>query len=158
MILTCIGSVNLRSADPQDTPDINFRFFKNKGDADIAELVQAINILRESWLAAGDPAAPLKELHPCAGELGKAPNCTDAAQGEYVKLQAYSHHATSSCAIGADSDPLAVLDSKFRVRGVKGLRVVDASAFPVVPGAFPVVPTMMLSQKASEEIIAEGKK
>jgi len=52
---------------------------------------------------------------------------------------------------------MAVLDSKFRVRGVLGLRVVDASAFPVVPGAFPVVPTMMLSQKASEVIIADAK-
>ncbi|KAK5652231.1 hypothetical protein OQA88_10728 [Cercophora sp. LCS_1] len=151
------GTVKLRSADPQDTPDINLNFFKNHGEQDLAELVAGINLLRETWLAAGSPAAPFKELHPCPGELGKV-NCTDAAQAEYIKLQAYSHHATSSCAIGSDKDPLAVLDSKFRVRGVEGLRVVDASAFPVVPGAFPVVPTMILSQKASEDIIAEAKK
>ncbi|KAK0614634.1 hypothetical protein B0T14DRAFT_570548 [Immersiella caudata] len=151
------GTVRLRSADPQDTPDINFRFFKDQGDADISELVSASNILREAWKAAGAPAEPFQELHPCPGELGKAP-CTDAMQAEYIRTQAYSHHATSSCAIGADSDPMAVLDSKFRVRGVQGLRVVDASAFPVVPGAFPVVPTMMLSQKASEDIIADAKK
>jgi len=113
-------------------------------------------MLRETWKAAGAPAAPIQELHPCPGELGKAA-CTDAMQAEYFKTQAYSHHATSSCAIGADNDPMAVLDSKFRVRGVLGLRVVDASAFPVVPGAFPVVPTMMLSQKASEVIIADAK-
>lgn len=152
-----VGTVKLRSADPQDTPDINLNFFKNHGDQDLAELVAGINLLRETWLAAGSPATPFQELHPCPGEIGKV-NCTDAAQAEYIKLQAYSHHATSSCAIGSDTDPLAVLDSKFRVRGVEGLRVVDASAFPVVPGAFPVVPTMMLSQKASEDIIAEAKK
>ena len=151
------GTVRLRSADPQDVPDINFRFFKDQGDADISELVAGTNMMREMWLSAGSPAAPIQELHPCAGEVGKT-NCTDAAQAEYVRTQAYSHHATSSCRIGADSDPLAVLDSKFRVRGVSGLRVVDASVFPVVPGAFPVVPTMMLSQKASEDIIADAKK
>jgi choline dehydrogenase len=113
--------------------------------------------MREAWKAAGAPVEPFQELHPCPGELGKVP-CTDEIQAEYHRTQAYSHHATSTCAIGADSDPLAVLDSKFRVRGVQGLRVVDASAFPVVPGAFPVVPTMMLSQKASEDIIADAKK
>ncbi|KAK1757191.1 oxygen-dependent choline dehydrogenase [Echria macrotheca] len=152
------GSVLLRSADPQDTPDINFRFFEHGGDQDLKEIVEAANLLRESWKAAGAPAAPFQELHPCPGELGKSANCTDAAQAEFFKLQAYSHHAASSCAIGADDDKMAVLDSKFRVRGVNGLRVVDASAWPVVPGAFPVLPTMMLSQKASEDIIADAKK
>lgn len=152
------GYVRLTSADPLDVPDINFHFFKNNGDADLQELVSAANILRETWKAAGAPAAPFTELHPCPGELGKSANCTVAAQAEFFKTQAYSHHATSTCAIGADNDKLAVLDSKFRVRGVNGLRVVDASVFPVVPGAFPVLPTMMLSQKATEDILADAKK
>ncbi|KAK3342151.1 hypothetical protein B0T25DRAFT_626489 [Lasiosphaeria hispida] len=152
------GSVKLVTADPQDTPDINFRFFQKQGAADLAELVSATNLLRSTWLAAANTTtAPFQELHPCPGELGKT-SCTDAAQAEYFKLQAYSHHATSTCSIGADSDPLAVLDSKFRVRGVEGLRVVDASAFPVVPGAFPVLPTMLLSQKATEDVLADAVK
>jgi len=152
------GSVRLVSADPLDTPDINFHFFKNGGDADLGEFVSAANILRKSWEAAGAPATPFQELHPCPGELGKSANCTDAAQAEFFKLQAYSHHASSTCAIGADHDKMAVLDSKFRVRGVDGLRVVDASSFPVVPGAFPVLPTMMLSEKATDDILADAKK
>lgn len=61
---------------------------------------------------------------------------------------------TSGCAIGGDGDAMAVLDSQFRVRGVRRLRVVDGSAFPVVPGAFPVCPTMMLGEKAAEDILA----
>lgn len=150
------GSVRLLSADPQDKPDINFRFFEKHGDQDLQELVAGANILREAWKAAGAPVAPLDEQHPCPG--GKDDKCTDAVQADYFKTQAYSHHATSTCAIGGDKDKLAVLDSKFRVRGVKGLRVVDASAFPVVPGAFPSCPTMMLSVKAAEDIIAEAKK
>jgi choline dehydrogenase len=150
------GSVKLVSADPQDKPEINFRFFEKGGDEDLAELVSGANILREAMQAAGAPVAPLVEKHPCPG--GKDEKCTDAAQAEFFKLQAYSHHATSTCAIGGDDDEMAVLDSKFRVRGVAGLRVVDASAFPVVPGAFPSCPTMMLSMKAAEDILAEAKK
>ncbi|KAK3939407.1 oxygen-dependent choline dehydrogenase [Diplogelasinospora grovesii] len=149
------GSVRLRSADPQDVPDINFNFFLNNGDRDLAEMVEAGELLRKAWQAAGAPVLPFKELHPCPGTNAGA-NCTDASQAEHYKLQAYSHHASSTCAIGADDDPMAVLDSKFRVRGVKGLRVVDASSFPVVPGAFPVLPTMMISAKAAEDILADA--
>ncbi|KAK4192343.1 hypothetical protein QBC35DRAFT_247503 [Podospora australis] len=147
------GTVKLVSANPQDTPDINFRFFDKHGDQDLKELVEAADILREAIHAAGPPVQPLVEQHPCKQTL----NCTFEEKKEYFKTQAYSHHATSTCAIGGDDDKFAVLDSKFRVRGVAGLRVVDASAFPVVPGAFPSCPTMMLSVKAAEDIIAEAK-
>lgn len=150
------GSVTLVSADPQDKPEINFRFFEKHGDQDLSELVSAANILREAMQAAGEGVLPFNEQHPCPGTKGEG--CSDKAQAEYFKLQAYSHHATSTCAIGGDGDKLAVLDSKFRVRGVKGLRVVDASVWPVVPGAFPSCPTMMLSAKAAEDIIADAKK
>ncbi|KAK3313248.1 hypothetical protein B0H66DRAFT_632356 [Apodospora peruviana] len=154
------GTVKLLSADPQDVPDINFRFFEHGGEKDLQELVEAANMMREAWQAGGDAVRPFEELHPCPGMQGdkRAANCTDALQAEYFKEQAYSHHATSTCAIGADNDPLAVLDSKFRVRGVVGLRVVDASAFPVVPGAFPSLPTMMLSAKAFEDVLADAGK
>lgn len=153
------GTVKLVSANPQDRPDINLNLFAEHGDADVAELSSAISLLRSSWLgAAGTSVAPIKELHPCPGEVGKTVSCTEEAQREFIKLQVYSHHATSSCAIGGDKNPMAVLDSKFRVRGVVGLRVVDGSALPVVPGAFPVVPTMMISQKATEDVLADAKK
>jgi len=45
------------------------------------------------------------------------------------------------------------VDSKFRVRGVEGLRVVDGSVFPRPPGAFPVLATFLVSEKASEDIL-----
>ncbi len=50
---------------------------------------------------------------------------------------------------------MAVLDSKFRVRGVAGLRVVDASACAFIPGVFPAVSTFIISQKASDDMLAE---
>ena len=149
------GYVHLTSADPQDVPDINLRFFEKDGEQDLQEIVDGANLLREAWQAAGASVLPFDEKHPCPG-TGNG-NCTDAAQREVVKLQAYSHHASSTCAIGSDADPLAVLDGQFRVRGVKNLRVVDASSFPRVPGAFPVLPTMLLSAKAADVIIADAK-
>lgn len=69
-----------------------------------------------------------------------------------VTGQTFGHHPTSTAAIGKDGDPMAVLDGKFRVRGVKGLRVVDASAFPKSPGVFPVVSVFMMSEKASDVV------
>lgn len=148
------GYVRLASADPQDTPDVNLNFFQNHGTKDLNELVEGINLLRQSWQAAGSAVLPFSEKHPCPG----TEKCSDSTQRDYVKLQAYSHHATSTCAIGGDEDKMAVLDSKFRVRGVGKLRVVDASVFPVVPGAFPVLPTYMISAKAAEDILADAKK
>lgn len=75
-----------------------------------------------------------------------------------VTGQTFGHHPTSTAAIGKDNDPLAVLDSRFRVRGVKGLRVVDASAFPRAPGVFPVVSTFMISEKASDFVKEDASK
>ncbi|KAK3938696.1 hypothetical protein QBC46DRAFT_264840 [Diplogelasinospora grovesii] len=148
------GSIRLRSADPLDPPDINFRFYENNADKDLTEILEAVKMLRKGFTDAAGTNWTWNERHPCPGTSNG--NCTDDAQKEMLKTQVYSHHASSTCAIGADDDPMTVLDSKFRVRGVKGLRVVDASAFPRVPGAFPVLPTMILSMKASEDILADA--
>ncbi|KAF2107585.1 hypothetical protein BDV96DRAFT_505895 [Lophiotrema nucula] len=151
------GTIELASANPRDTPFINLNFFKDGSDKDLQAIYEGISWVR-SWLSkvadTPDSLAPFNELHPCEGVIGKQ-NCTAETQKTYVKEQAYSHHASSSARIGADDDKFAVLDSKFRVRGVTGLRVVDASSFPKVPGGFPVLPTMMLSEKATETLLEE---
>jgi choline dehydrogenase len=131
------GVVELTSTDPRVMPAINLNFFKDGADQDLSAILEGAEWVR-SWLSKVDGSdseslAPFQELHPCEGEIGKQ-NCTVESQKTYLKEQAYSHHASSSCRIGADGDKFAVLDSKFRVRGVKGLRVVDASSFPKVPG------------------------
>ncbi|KAI0518392.1 GMC oxidoreductase [Xylaria bambusicola] len=146
------GYVRLRSDDPREMPDINFNFFAKGGDEDLTDMLDAVKTFRTALNSAGSPITPFNERHPCPGVNQK---CTDEAQKEFIKLQSYSHHATSTCAIGPAHDPMAVLDSKFRVHGVGNLRVVDASAFPKVPGAFPVCPTFMLAEKASADILAD---
>ncbi|KAG9661528.1 hypothetical protein KCU64_g2156, partial [Aureobasidium melanogenum] len=74
---------------------------------------------------------------------------------EYAKNTAWGHHASSSCPIGADDDKMAVLDSSFRVRGTAGLRVVDASVFPKIPGTFTAVSTYMIAEKAADVILQQ---
>lgn len=148
------GYVRLRSADPTETPEINFRFWEVGGEEDLRELIDAVEILREGFLAAGASMTPWTELHPCHGDTS---NCTDAEQLGYYRYQSFGHHATSTCAIGAADDPMAVVDSKFRVHGVKNLRVVDGSVFPHVPGAFPVLPTMIISDKATKDILGAAR-
>ncbi|KUJ08061.1 GMC oxidoreductase [Mollisia scopiformis] len=149
-----LGTVELASNNPRDTPLINFRFFEGPGaDADLEALSEGVDFGRKvfaSMAANGSDLAPFTEISPCTGT-------TECDVKSYIISQAWSHHATSSCSIGADGDPMAVLDSKFRVRGTKGLRVVDASAHPRTPGGFPVLPTFMLGMKASDAILEDAE-
>ena len=63
-------------------------------------------------------------------------------------------HASCSCRIGRADDPMSVVDNAGRVRNVQGLRIVDASIFPVVPCANTNFPVMMTAEKISDAILA----
>ena len=65
-------------------------------------------------------------------------------------------HASCSARMGHADDPMAVTDPTGLVRGVPGLRVVDASLFPVVPCANTPVPTLMLAEKIADGMVAAG--
>ncbi|KAL9115893.1 MAG: hypothetical protein Q9227_000261 [Pyrenula ochraceoflavens] len=153
------GTVRLRSTDPRDTPDINFEYFAIHGDEDLQAMFEAVSFAREKiFRQAPERLQPWREAHPCVNDTISKENtaCSEDQQKEYLKLQAWGHHASGTCAIGGDGFPGAVLDSKFRVRGVRNLRVVDASVFISPPGYFPVLPTMMISEKATDEILASA--
>ncbi len=75
----------------------------------------------------------------------------------FVADQAWGHHASCSNRMGRAGDPMAVVDSRFRVQGAEGLRVVDASVFPRIPGFFIVTPIYMISEKASDAILADAQ-
>ena len=152
------GTVLLRSANPRDVPKINFHFFETGGDQDLQALLEAVKFNRRLVSKAPAPLGPFTELYPCPGVINVNATtgaCNDAKQKEFIRQQIFSHHATGTCAIGGDGDRNAVLDSKFRVRGVDNLRVVDASVHPFVPGAYPVLPTFVLSEKATEAILQD---
>jgi choline dehydrogenase len=154
-VQSAAGTVRLRSADPRDTPDINFEVFAGAaGEVDVGALADAAEWARGVYGGVEAPVGPMGTIEPPCQVGGGGGACREVDE-EWVRGQAFGHHATSTCAIGADGDPWAVLDSKFRVRGVRGLRVVDGSAFPRTPGSFPVIATFLLSEKASEDILAD---
>ncbi|SFZ80710.1 5-(hydroxymethyl)furfural/furfural oxidase [Devosia enhydra] len=64
-------------------------------------------------------------------------------------------HASCSCRMGADTDPMAVVGSDTRVRGVDGLRVVDASIFPTIPRSNTSIPVIMVAERVADLILAE---
>jgi 5-(hydroxymethyl)furfural/furfural oxidase len=78
----------------------------------------------------------------------------DDAMEDFVRTSAVGvWHASCSCRMGAASDPMAVTDTAGRVRGVQGLRVVDASLFPVVPCANTNFPTLMVAEKIADTML-----
>ena len=73
----------------------------------------------------------------------------DEALADFVRLNAWGHHACGTCAIGAP-EANGVVDSGFRVHGTRNLRVVDASVFPRIPGFFIVSAVYMIGEKAAD--------
>ena len=81
---------------------------------------------------------------------------SDAELGDYVRNNAWGHHASCTCPIGA-KEKGGVLTSDFQVHGTRGLRVVDASVFPRIPGFFIVSAVYMIGEKAADAILADNR-
>lgn len=148
------GTVRLRSTDPRHTPRIDFHYFEEGTDAsgdDLNSVVKGIEIAR-SFLS-----SPQAQQHIDHEIVPGSQIQTTEDLKTYIRNEAWGHHASCTAKIGAKDDPMAVLDSGFRVRKVQGLRVVDACAFPRIPGFFPVAAIMMLGEKASDVILQDHK-
>ncbi|KAF4120604.1 choline dehydrogenase [Geosmithia morbida] len=145
------GTVNLTSANPRDTPRITFNSFSEGGEDDLQAIVEGLQYGIDAF----------EKLIPIDGSFNRVWPPTNITEPEdlkeFARNEAWGHHASCTAPIGADDDPLAVLDSEFRVRGVNGLRVVDASIFPRIPGMYIALPTFQVSEKAADVIIASAK-
>lgn len=150
------GTVRLRSADPRDVPAINFRYFedgtKKAALADLDAVAEGVELARAIVEKSGlTPAGPMKDV----------PKSREAVR-QFIRDNAWGHHASCTCPMGpkdpkgADADRF-VLDSDLRVRGTKGLRVVDASIFPKIPGLFIVTAIYMASEKAADAILGSSR-
>jgi choline dehydrogenase len=145
------GCIALRSLDPRDTPEICFNYFA-KGTAgageDLGAVAQGVECIRRINARYADIVAE---------ELVPGPRvATREALPQFIEDEAWGHHASCSCRMGRADDPDAVVDSRFRVIGTRGLRVVDASVFPRIPGFFIAAPIYMIAEKASEAILADA--
>lgn len=144
------GTVRLASRDPRDPPKIQFAYFDEGSDKDGNDLRGVMDGVSIARRIAGRLPIVAEELIP--GKAG-----TDAPKLEqWIRDGAWGHHASCTCPIGDDDDPMAVLDGDFRVRGVSGLRVVDASVFPRIPGLFIASAVYMVSERASDVIVRDN--
>jgi choline dehydrogenase len=144
------GVITLRSDDPRDTPVINFNYFEANGPYDVSAVAAGVEFVRTLTAAAGDLIKA--EEHPGPDVQGRP------ALEQFVRDRCWGHHASCSCPIGRDDDPMAVLHSDFRVRRTTNLRVVDASVFPKIPGFFIVMSVYMIAEKAADVIIKQAEK
>jgi choline dehydrogenase len=139
------GGIRLRSSNPLDAPSIRANYFADSRDMDV--MLQGIKLARS--LAATDALSRYRgqELHP-------GPDAKDdqALRAHIVKFTETLYHPVGTCKMG--HDPAAVVDSELRVHGVEGLRVVDASVMPTVPGGNTNAPTIMVAEKAADLIKA----
>jgi len=147
------GQITLRSADPLDPPNIDFRYFQDgtpDNDEDLDSVVSGIKFARKM-------TAHLKNIELIAEEEspGQAVQSDDELR-DYVRRSAWGHHASCSCPIGP-REQNGVLTSDFRVHGTEGLRVVDASVFPRIPGFFIASAVYMIAEKAAEVILHSEK-
>jgi choline dehydrogenase-like flavoprotein len=146
------GKVTLRSADPRDTPLVNFRYFEEGSDTmgeDLKAVVTALRFVRRTTQEPRERGLIEREELP--GESVQ----TDEQLADYVRDNAWGHHASCSCAIGP-REASGVLDSRLRVHGVERLRVVDASVFPRIPGFFIVGAVYMVAEKAADMILEDA--
>ena len=141
------GFVRLRSPDPLDRPEIQFSYFDAASDAeaDLDALVRGIEFAR----TLADSVSHLVEEETIPGRG----LYTQDQLRQFVRDNAWGHHACGTCAMKPLADH-GVVDSQFRVYGIRNLRVVDASVFPRIPGYFIVTSVYMVAEKAAESILA----
>ena len=137
------GSVTLRSADPRAKPRIDPAYLAEEADLDV--LVRGVALARA--IAATGPLARIADGERTPG----AQVSDDASLREWLRASvATTFHAACSCAMGGDGD--APLDPQLRVRGVRGLRVVDASVMPALPRGNTNAPVIAVAERATDLI------
>ena len=147
------GTVTLESSDPRDPPKIEFRYFDEGSDReekDLEAVVEGIEFVRAMTKGLRERGIIVEE------ELPGDHHRSDAQLKQFVRDNAWGHHASCTCPIGPKEQG-GVLSSDFRVHGTRCLRVVDASVFPRIPGFFIVSAVYMIGEKAADVILAATK-
>lgn len=139
------GQVSLASADPMASAVIRQNFLAT--DHDRRAMREIVRRMREIGAQPTMQAFIAEELAPGSSEH------SDAQLDAFVRRTAITlHHPVGTCKMGADGDPLAVLDEQMRVRGVQGLRVVDGAAMPRLVRGPTNAPIIMMAEKAADHL------
>jgi choline dehydrogenase-like flavoprotein len=142
------GSVRLAGVDPLAAPAIDPAFFAERDD--VEAMVRGFKLMRAILAQPALAGLGGRELAVSAGAR------TDAQIEQFLRERADTiYHPVGSCAMGPGAD--AVVDASLRVRGVQGLRVVDASVMPRIVGGNTNAPTVMIAEKAVDLIRAAAR-
>ncbi|MFO1318050.1 MAG: choline dehydrogenase [Burkholderiales bacterium] len=142
------GSVRIRSADAREAPAIRYNYLSTDGDR--RTVVDALRMVRRLVTAPAMKRYVLSEHAP-----GAAVN-TDDEWLDYARTVGGTvYHPTTTCRMG--QDPLAVVDERLRVRGLHGLRVVDASIMPNVVSGNSNAATIMIAEKGADWILSDAR-
>jgi choline dehydrogenase len=148
---TSRGSVRLASANPDDAPLIAPAYLSTEHDRDVA--VASLRLTRQIVAQ-----APLARYTPVEFRPG------DDAQSDADLLTAAAElgttifHPVGTAAMGPASAPLSVLDDRLRVRGISGLRVIDASAMPKIVSGNTNSPTLMIAEKGAAMVLEDARR
>ena len=141
------GEVFLQSGDPLADPGIDPKFLSDRRDLDL--LIAGAKITREIMMGAPLARYRDKEL------FGVRDGMSDAQWEEHIRARADTiYHPVGTCKMGTDE--MAVVDPQLRVRGLQGLRVVDASVMPNLVSGNTNAPTIMIAEKAADLIRGVG--
>ena len=142
------GSLRIGSADPAAPPEIRINYLST--EVDRSANVEGLKMLRKILQAPALSPYVVEEVDPGAKVV------TDEALLSYCRARGSTiYHPTSTCRMG--NDRLAVVDQRLRLRGVEGLRVVDASVMPDLVSGNTNAVVIMIAEKASEMILADAR-
>jgi choline dehydrogenase len=140
---TSRGSVHISSIDPEAPPVIAPNYLSTSEDRKVA--ADSLRLTRKIM-----EGAALKPYTPNEYKPGKQYQSDEELIKAAGDIGTTIFHPVGTCKMGRDDDPMAVLDSELRVRGIHHLRVVDASAMPTITSGNTAAPTMMIAQRAVE--------
>ena len=141
------GTISLKDANPMSAPLIDPRFFSEEEDLEV--LLRGFKMARRILAAPAFDKVRGKEIGP--GEDVQ----DDAGLRQFIRdNSATVYHPVATCTMGEGAD--SVVDSELKVRGVSGLRVIDASIMPRVNGGNTNAPTIMIAEKAADMILGKS--
>jgi choline dehydrogenase len=142
------GSLRIRSADPAVAPEIRINYLATETDR--TANVEGLKILRKILQAPALKPYVVEEVEPGVKVA------TDEELLSFCRQRGSTvYHPTSTCRMG--NDPLAVVDQRLKVRGIEGLRVIDASVMPDLVSGNTNAPVIMIAEKASDMILQDAR-